>query len=108
MTTAGGASRLFTAIVRGTATRPLIDIDSQFSYSPGSYYMEDIILQTGLVGIRIAATSVVRFGSSFGVPIFNGCTTEIMVDGASYTYAAFNALTPKKIVGNFGSTLVQY
>jgi len=96
-------------VFRGTASKVLLDIGpTSFSFSPTSFYLEGTRFETGSVGIKIGSSGVCRINSGFGIPSFSGVTTELQVDATTSTYAAFIALTPKKIVGDYGSMLVQY
>ena len=72
-----------------------------------------VYVSTGTLSFTNVTTGVsVSYGGvqNFRVntPTFSTVTNELQVDGVNYTWAAFNALSPKLITGPYQSSLVSY
>lgn len=56
------------------------------------------------IGVRVARGGV--FNNTFTTPAFTTTTTEFSIDGDTYSLATINALSPKRVVGTQGSTVL--
>lgn len=97
-------------VIRSTASRGAVEIaTSGSSFLPAYLFAEGgLRIETASVGLTATGTSAIRLNQASISPTFVSVTTELKIDNTLSTYAAFTALTPKKIVGDFGTTLVQY